>query len=504
MSAENQYPDEVALVKDVRECRECKWFWGGIPPYGPYPAFDCRETYPAAMKNPPEQTMNTRPIKWLDAISRGDQLVEPAVLRGCRKAPIMTVGINPNLTSFFASTKGARWAYPSFQNEATYAYYYRHATVFQESVTDEFVTEHIEPGSEIRAEHDGWLLKTRRGTDHRWLCLEVVYQEQGEKHDALIEMVWKPSERAVIVAEQSWDTDGELGFKKGDVIAGTMKTPEEAEVQIDANGTGYYQRLIPVVERMSKEIGEDTNLLVGEDISMHDMVGCASPGWSDKYDIPQDIIAGNCVEKKDYVLRQIVQSQPAVIMIVSTSSLVMFAQGLEKSGGELDFDYKDRDVYDIMRETCRRKRYLNLERGGIVLKSRVIVTPHFSYSDNFKPHSRFQLGAWDAFCEEFKPDADILEAKGRVLDKTWNDFVPIQIDGKDDPIQDEIGIAAWEIIMARYYNPYDLITEALMDEHENGVLKIGKGGHFQRTDGHCAYCVNDKWSFPEGCPYGKA
>jgi hypothetical protein len=48
---------------------------------------------------------------------------------GCRKAPIMTIGINPNLTAFAPGRAGASWCYPDFSDASggdaatKYAYY---------------------------------------------------------------------------------------------------------------------------------------------------------------------------------------------------------------------------------------------------------------------------------------------------------------------------------------------------------------------------------------------
>lgn len=58
--------------------------------------------------------------------------------------------------------------------------------------------------------------------------------------------------------------------------------------------------------------------------------------------------------------------------------------------------------------------------------------------------------------------------------------------------------------MGHFYDPYALLTQALVDEYQNGVLAFGRERqHLVRTSGDCQFCVNDQWKFPEGCEYGK-
>ncbi len=494
-------PVEVTLVNEVKSCRSCKWFWEGIPPYGPFPAFGWEKEFPEDILNHPETTMDREAISWSQANSVGVQLVEPAVLRGCRKAPIMTLGINPNLTAYFPDQDGARWAYPFFKNDSTYAYYYRHASVFQESMPLEFIEEHTIEGSEVIAEKDGWLLGSQRGSDHRWLELTVQYE--GDSEPQYHEMSWKPEERAVVFFDRSYNTNGDVSFKAGEVIAAKIRTPDNSLVDIYANGTGYYQRLIPVLERFSERTNQALPIM-GEDVSMHDMVACASPGWSDSYDIPRETIIRHCVNKHDYVLRQLIQSRPTILIIVSTSSLLMFAESLEAAGGCFDFEYKDRDIYDLLRETTQRKCYLDLTHNGVTVHTQVLLTPHFSYFSNFRPQARFSLNAWNAFKEEFPNDAQTLEEEGIIQDTTWNNYVPLKIDDKNDPIQNKLGVNAWEIILARFYDPYELLTDALVKAYDEGILQFDNTlSRMTRSEGDCQFCKNEQWSFPEGCPYGK-
>jgi hypothetical protein len=243
---------------------------------------------------------------------------------------------------------------------------------------------------------------------------------------------------------------------------------------------------------------------MGEDISMHDMVACASPGWSDAYDIPRDVIADNCIRKKQFVFRELFESKPKLIILVSTSSMHMFAQEFISIGGDIDLEYENRDVYDLLKETCLRSYFINYNKDNINFKARIIVTPHFSYSENFRNQSRFSVLAWQAFENEFPNDAEVLKNENRIMKQTWSAIIPLDIKGIDDSIKDKMGCAAWEIIMARFYNPAELIANALIREHRNGTLVLdAKTKHLKRSEGDCSFCSNSEWSFPEGCQYGK-
>ncbi|MFA6858023.1 MAG: hypothetical protein WCR31_12540, partial [Treponema sp.] len=58
---------------------------------------------PEAARRILPQSSDEKPVEWMDAVSAGEKLVEPAILRGCRKTPVMTVGINPNLSAYFGT-----------------------------------------------------------------------------------------------------------------------------------------------------------------------------------------------------------------------------------------------------------------------------------------------------------------------------------------------------------------------------------------------------------------
>src|SRR5262249_25523513 len=142
--AHEKDPPEVALVYRVRPCGACDFFWPDDParqPYGPYPAWDFDTDTPATTPPPAGQAS----FGWVRGTTRPPPFPDREVMDGCRKAPIMTIGINPNLTAFLPGTEGAQWCYPSFSDAGgadpwtKYAYYYRYRSVYQERFSAAFI-----------------------------------------------------------------------------------------------------------------------------------------------------------------------------------------------------------------------------------------------------------------------------------------------------------------------------------------------------------------------------
>ena len=101
--AEPKDPIEVALVFNVRPCGTCDFFWPEDPahqPYGPFPVFDFQSNTPEG--GPPKDSPKDYP--WMKVTTREPSFPNGEVMDGCRKAPIMTIGINPNLTAFSPGT----------------------------------------------------------------------------------------------------------------------------------------------------------------------------------------------------------------------------------------------------------------------------------------------------------------------------------------------------------------------------------------------------------------
>jgi hypothetical protein len=495
MTIQDDLPLEVRLARDVRQCQSCNWFWKGTPPYGPYPGFDWLCDYPPeAIAQQPQTAGYRKPWPWLKATFTEPCIVEPGILHGCRMAPIMTVGINPNMTAWFPYSSSAGWCYPAFSKVERYAFYYRHFTLYQESVSAETVLQGIDPQRRILAEEDGKVIGATRGMAHNYMELTVQYD--GRPEPSVYEIAFAPDDRWVVLV------DRDDPVIKGTLLAGCFAPQAGREVELYENAAGYYQRMIPVLERFAEQTGiPQQQLTVGEDVAQHDMVSCASPGWQSKYDMPQDTLTRHCVDEHGWMVSQFVQSQPKVVILVGGSALSMFRTVFWPF---MTLDSDGRDIYQLLEETCKRPTYVDIDIGPVKFKSRLLTPPHFSYSDNFKAQARLSPQAWAAFSNDFAQDADVLEQNHRVYEASSSGFVPIEISGDDDPIRADLSVSGWQVLMAYYLAPYDLLAQALADEERAGNLAFDAAtGHLRRSDGPCRFCVNGAWTFPEGCAYGK-
>lgn len=498
---------EVSLVRDVRNCKECKWFHGCIPPYGNFPLYDWNEDYPKEISTQ-EQTTKRVYAPLLKGNACGQGQVDAGIMHGCRKAPIMTIGINPNMTAYFVGNKAATWCYPSFREDKRYAYYYRYHNVYQESFDLDFIKKHITKGTEIVATDDGWVEKVQRCSDHRWVLLTIRYKKSEKPVE--IEVAWTPELRFVLLVDTKYDPEKPPVFKKGDVIGAKIGSISAEDVQIYKNSTGYYQRFVYVLDAFKEIVGGDMSnapLSISEDVAQHDMVSCASPGWNSKYDIPQERIAYNCVTDKEFLTKQLYQSKPAVIVIVGGSSLIMFATIFGDKIKGLD---TAEETFKLLKETTEREYFLEIDEKDVKFKSRIILSPHFSYSDNFVRHSRFSSMAWQAFKSDFPNDYKVLQTdeaaefrgKPRIIEDPKTFAATVLITGVDDKIKAKLSSPAWNVIMAYYFDPIKMIANALKQEYDLGRIKYDKSSNrLARADGPCHFCNNELWQFPERCPY---
>ena len=78
-------------------------------------------SYDYASAGPPEQPQINLPV-----VYAGKRQVVPELLSGCRKAPILCVGINPNLPGWTEGTRNA--IHPYFEDFLQYAHYFRYRT----------------------------------------------------------------------------------------------------------------------------------------------------------------------------------------------------------------------------------------------------------------------------------------------------------------------------------------------------------------------------------------
>lgn len=494
---------EIRLVGAVTACRLCDWFWRP-PPYGPYPSFDFSVDYPEVLR---ERTSRQHAdgdfVRAIDGTSRAPAIVYPQILHGCRKAPLMTIGINPNLTAFWPGVNGSRWAYPRFSSLARYAYYYRHRTVHQESLPLEFIRRHLSPEGRLVAGKPGHVGGVRRSMVERTMSIELVYDDGSEEK---VEQTWDEENHFVLLYDRSYR--GETQFDQGDTIGGFLAIPDGEEVPVEQNVVGYYQRVIPILEQVSAYLrsqGMLPNLEAAEDICQLDMVACASPGWGAVFEIDKDEVVEKCVRVNAWVVEQLIQTRPKVIVFSGRSAFQMFNRIFKPFVTPKLFD--EMDVFGLMKYTARDPHYLDIrsDAGGFDyrLRARIIISPHFSYDDNFLPHARMHADEWTAFQEEFAEAAEVLLAEeGRVSEPNRDDYRGIRLDNLG-----EFKIEYPEVLIELVRKKFDssaLIGEGIAQEILLGNVGLdGQSGHLVRSDGPCNFCVNDRWEFPEGCPYRK-
>jgi hypothetical protein len=204
-----------------------------------------------------------------------------------------------------------------------------------------------------------------------------------------------------------------------------------------------------------------------------------------------------------------------VLVVVGGSSMDMFAGIFGKFLTDLKYDYEVTvdgkttkqtvEVFQLLKETCTNEHFLHIKVGDYELKTRIVITPHFSYPDNFLQQCRFSEPAWQAFVTDFAEDARVLRDAGLVKENAFNSVVPVQMTPADQVlIKPRLTEPGWSVLMAYYYDPIEMMAGVLKQELDAGRIAYDETTkHLKRTESGCKYCVNDLWQFPEGCPYKK-
>ncbi len=522
---------EVKLVFEVRACRTCKFFWpdNNPQPYGPFPTFDFDKTYPDT-NEPPDQTGEKypQPWPWVIGTTRQQSFPKPEVMDGCRKAPIMTIGINPNLTAFAPGQQGTSWAYPEFTSDngtdewAKYAFYYRYRTVYQECFDLDFVEKYIMKEGRIIAEADGKVISTERPTDSP--DYDLVIQYDGQQEETTIHLKRALGTPRYVVLFNSFDHNNT--FKKGDVIAGRLDVPEGLPVQVNEQQIGYYEQIVPVLSKFDKFLAskghKDASLKVGEDVCQLDMVACASPHWNPDFmggEESENSVINNCVSDHIWAIKQFVQTNPAVLFLVGESTYHMFNDAFGnfiQCNPPIPKELPD-NAFTLLKHTTENECYF--EFAGEVqgkqssIKTRLVVSPHFSYDSNFVPQFRMPESDFESFSQEYSDCYEYLKENRNVkivaAEKSY-EYAAIQINSDAEHVFAKLKSdfpAAFKVLMEGYVDAHSAMGNVLEDQYTEGKLAYtdradGKG-YLTRGIGGCNFCVNDHWQFPLGCPYGK-
>ena len=424
-------PMEIELVFNVRPCGTCEFFWPDNPndqSYGPYPLFDFKENFPKENKAIETPKM----YEWLQAKTVESGFPNGEVMDGCRKTPIMTIGINPNMTAFAPGTNGASWAYPRFTSDddtdgfAKYAYYYRYRNVYQERYEFDYVKQYLLTNSEItvtkkvtvtqdqiKAAKDGKIVSANR--PGAGPTFDLVIQYDGEDNDITITLQRdKGLPRYVLLFDDREPTNV---FKAGNVIAAKLEVPAGEDVNVYQKLQTYYEQLVPTLNSFSEFLKSkgfnDADIKIGEDVGQLDMVGCASPHWKPSFlggsQDSENLIISNCVSKNAWAMKQLIMTRPSVLFLVGESSYNMF----KKFFGNLIYRNKplpDRPsdyAFTLFHDTIDSKdptmfKYeTEIDGTSYNIETRLIVTPHFSFSSNFVPQIRLYSSKREELEQEF-------------------------------------------------------------------------------------------------------
>jgi nucleoside phosphorylase len=528
-------PIEVKLAYQVRSCGTCSFFWPEKKtdqPYGPYTAYDFQGSTPFAA--PFKSTTNAAP--WLLGRSHPPVFPEAEVIDGCRKAPIMTIGINPNLTAFAPGQTGAAWCYPSFTSDnatdawTKYAWYYRYRSVYQERIDFDFARNFILPEGRVLATSDGYITAANRPDDSPVWTIAVRYD--GDAADTAIALPGVKGDFPYVTLFDSGPPHNR--FKAGDVLAGRMSVPGGIRLEIQQQQQGYYMQFVPVLEQFQdtlRKAGHDANLRIGEDVSQIDLVACASPHWNPEFlgGTPESVkqIVDNCVSLNTWAMKQIIQSRPAVLYIVSQSSWKMFNDAFGAficrktpiSPIPVDTDFT------LLRETtnpdnpCTFEVHTTIDGRPYDCVTRIVITPHFSYNDNFQPQFRMSPAEWLLFTQQQPACVAAMTAANGFQVVPPDPLHPsyyMCIRLPADPVQAAKATAflegqfpeAYKTLAPTFVDPHAMMASVLDEMLASGKLAWQQDdptqpGYLARTGGSCQFCVNQHWQLPLGCAYGK-
>jgi hypothetical protein len=523
-------PLEIDLVYNVRPCGTCSFFWPPDPstqPYGPYPTYDFLTNEPGH----PDPNNGVEQFKWVKGKTQDEAFPDPEIMDGCRKAPIMTIGINPNLTAFAPGQMGTKWCYPHFTDDdktdqwTKYAYYYRYRSVYQECFDLKWIEQFLLPDDRIVASKAGYVTSAQRPTDAPGYSITVRYD--GDKTDTTIALnrdLGTP--RWVLL----YDAHGPNNrFNAGDTIAARLNVPAGKLTEVFRDQIGYYEQFVPTLDHFQDTIRadghKDATLRMGEDVCQLDMVACASPHWNPGFlggtSESEHTVIDNCVVKNAWAMKQFVQTRPAILYLVGESSWDMFRDSfgaLVRRKPALSSKPPD-GAFTLLRETTGLETPTYIEFSTKIdgqkysVKTRLVITPHFSYNSNFALQWRLSPKDWQWMQEKEAAVATLLQSDKRIAYQpassgNYASFT-VQSQADVDALNAQIksmSRAAAKLLAVNYYDAHAMMANVLDEMYKKGELTYGRVGNIEaltRTEGACKFCVNERWKFPLGCPYGK-
>lgn len=338
---ETRLPTEVELAYEVMSCQAMRV--AQEPESAPHPCTYFRKwgtyhSYDYSMDTPPPERGIVHETRYV-----GRAPLVPELLSGCRKAPIMALGINPNLPGWWRGKKGS--LNPLFDDYRQYAHYFRYRSLAKLELSPE------------------------------------DYERFGGDPD-----------------------DTPFTGRELDVPADANGNRTiEVRLQPQKMYEAYQGLLDALAERMG---WPDHELSVGEDVTYGNMVASPSAKWTTypsdtDPDLPpmtveeRNGIVSECFHTRKYFLRQLFQSLPSVLLIFSQSTANAF-NGEMQDRFTIGRPKRNEPVEDLMHREIRLK-YGDLPNGD-TLDARVIFAPHIT--GNPKEFAPARERVIDALAEE--------------------------------------------------------------------------------------------------------
>ena len=219
-------------------------------------------------------------------------------------------------------------------------------------------------------------------------------------------------------------------------------------------------------------------------------------------------------------MKQLVMTRPAVLYLVGESSFNMFREYFgnliyrNKPLPEYPSDY----AFTLFHETIDSddptmfRFETEIDGQPFKIETRLIVTPHFSFDDNFVPQIRLYSAKREDLEIEYPACFEFLRSDKRITvdepDKGYDSYAWSAEDNEDilSILKDKYA-DCWDKMSWDYYNPHQQMAQVLEDLYNEGKLSYKQSedgkGYLTRSEGGCKFCVNKHWTFPEGCPYDK-
>jgi hypothetical protein len=342
--SDSRLPTEVELVYEVMPCNAMRT---ELEPStaSPHPCTYFRKwgtyhSYDYVTDGPPPTPGVVHEAKYM-----GRARLVPELLSGCRKAPILAVGINPNLPGWWSFNRGS--VNPLFDDYKQYAHYFRYRAV------------------------------------NKLTLSPAQYAQYGGG----------PTDTPLSTFELKVDPDAS-GLRTILVELQPQRMYETYQALLSSFGDAMHW--------------QGHALTVGEDLAYGNMVACPSARWT-TVALPSDPevppmtpteragIVAECFHERGYFLRQLFQSLPSVVLIFSQNTGTAFIDELQHR-----FVVGNPQPGDSLEKLMKREVRMHYGdiADGTSLEARVIFAPHIT--GNPSEFASARQGVIDQLVEEGK------------------------------------------------------------------------------------------------------